>query len=1097
MKTKITIDNRRAQRGVALLFALGVLSLLLILGLASVTNALLAQRVASNNSGRSQAKMLAQSAISRMAISLMFYQYAAKNDTPSFVPDSYMDIYSFYDLPKGGTPNTSDLAATDGLRYTDSKLIPPGGLTNFDYDFTSDAKGKNLLGEWSYLTDKDNHIVGRVAYQLLPTSQSAQINLDHLLRGIYSQGTPARKPWTDRWGAGINELNMNETTAFKNWETEAPASSSDLTASTFDAFFSAFASSLFSTDAAKKKAWVRRWFAEGTVASDPEYYRYYDSTAKESYYYHRFPLGTLDSSRDTGSGFDAWYERLTAGYSPSSVNPNSESVVGRLANPSVEFKITDSITAEKVGLPFLKYLSDDKGSFTDLPSRRKQIAANLNDYCDSDSIPTSNTEAKNGDATSWSSNYTGTASDWPKYTGNEKTPYINELAFGFKVTPSLKAGASLSSYNLAVNVKLDKAELIAELIKIYQTLDNETKYQLLTQLNSLKVGFKVTINGTLNYTDSDGSNPGSVSVTNESSQNDTAVSYASQSVTVDFNPASDAPAWTNGYLVFAQDLTAPGTTDCAFDFSSKFNSALPSGKTISGATIDEVKVEVIKPKFELGGIVLMDVSDATVANQFGVDFIRWTTAILPTADKTLPLFKHADIPSGIVGTSGSGWIKGSSLGSIPECFHFCYLGGMEAKDPRQNLFAVDTATATLTDWSLFTNIDLVDFDNATPAKKLTMNIPVPASADQNTVLKVKARIVAGLVNTDGNPNTKVTGGTGAFDANHDVETAIDPAWVGTAADQHLSTAFLRNAPMYSPWELGAIHRGAAWETVNLKNAMQPGSTTAPITPEDMNQFATGNGWNGTTGTSYAGGDGGLLEQVKMTDRAYCYGKLNINMLSSSTVVNPDYDPLDDEMGRSLFFNLRHGQNLDDLTNLTTPGGTQITWSDTSTVVNPLKAAVAGFRAAHSGYGDAFENRAQFLCWKDGSSNSLANGFGILATATWAELPDSRQEELVGKTIDLIKTNNSITNTVKFIVVAQTVRDLDGTVARIKNDGTVGTKNCAYGTFDVDADSTDASLPKADQFTYYDQITGEIKTLVTMENNPTTGQTIVRQIEYIE
>ena len=71
MKKKIKINNRRAQRGVALLFALGILSLLLILGLASVTNALLAQRVASNNSSRSQAKMLAQSAISRMAISLM------------------------------------------------------------------------------------------------------------------------------------------------------------------------------------------------------------------------------------------------------------------------------------------------------------------------------------------------------------------------------------------------------------------------------------------------------------------------------------------------------------------------------------------------------------------------------------------------------------------------------------------------------------------------------------------------------------------------------------------------------------------------------------------------------------------------------------------------------------------------------------------------------------------------------------------------------------------------------------------------------------------------------------------------------------------
>ena len=1085
MKKKIKINNRRAQRGVALLFALGILSLLLILGLASVTNALLAQRVASNNSSRSQAKMLAQSAISRMAISLMYYQYGAKNASPSFIPDGYQGIFSCYDANAETADRTSTPQACDGLRGSDSKLIPPGELSN--YDFASDLKG-----EWSYVTstgaDGTDRIVGRVAYQLLPTSQSAQINLDHLLRGIYSQGTPARKPWSDRWGTGINELNLNETTVFKNWETEAPASSDDLTASTFDAFFSAYGSTLFSTDTAKKEAWVRRWFAEGTVAADPEYYRYYDGS--DNFYYHRFPLGTLDSSRDSGSGFDAWYDRLTAGYSANSASPNSEAILGRLANPGVEFQITDSITTNKVGIPFLKYLSDVEGSFSDITSRRKQITANLNDYCDSDSIPSSNVEAS-----TWGG-ILSTVASWPKYTGNEKTPYINELAFGFKATPSLKPGTgTMTAYNLTVNMKLDKAELIAELIKIYQTLDNENKYQLLARLSSLKIGFKVTVNGTVTYTDTDGSNPGSVSVTGVSKENATAVSYASQLVTVDFNPASDAPAWTNGYLVFAQDLTAPGTTDCDLDFTSFFNSAAPGSKTVTGATIDEVKVEIIKPEFSMGGIALMDVADTS--DEFGVDFVRWTTDPLPEDDKTLQLFKHSDIPGAIVGTSGTGWIKGSSLGSIPECFHHFYLGGMEVKDPRQNLFATNTTDTTLTDWSLFTNIDLVDFDNATPAKKLTMNIPVPASADQNTEQKVKDRIVAGLVNTDGNPNTKVTGGTGSFDANHDVETATDPAWIGTAADKHLSTAFIRNAPMESPWELGAIHRGAAWETINLKNAMSPGSTTEPVTPEDMNQFTTGNGWNGTTGTSYAGGDGGILEQIKMTDKAYCYGKLNVNMLSSSTTVNPDYTSLDDEMGRSLFFNLRYGQNLDDLTNLTTPGGTQISWSDTSVVVSPLKGAVTGFRSTYgSSYSKAFENRAQFLCWRD-SSNSLANGFGIRPAATWAELPDAQQEELVGKTIDLLKTNNSITNTIKFIVVAQTIRDLDGTVARIKNDGSVGTKSCSYGTFDVETDSTDTSLPANDQFTYYDQIAGEVKMLVTMENNPTTGQTIVRQVEYIE
>ena len=88
--------------------------------------------------------------------------------------------------------------------------------------------------------------------------------------------------------------------------------------------------------------------------------------------------------------------------------------------------------------------------------------------------------------------------------------------------------------------------------------------------------------------------------------------------------------------------------------------------------------------------------------------------------------------------------------------------------------------------------------------------------------------------------------------------------------------------------------------------------------------------------------------------------------------------------------------------------------------------------------------------------------------------------------------------IRFVVVAQTIRDMDGTIARIQYDGTVKTKDCKYGTFDVmKDDSVPADFPENDKYLYFDEITGEVKLLVTMENNPTTGQIIVRQIEYIE
>ena len=110
MQKKRYIGSQR--HGVALLFALGVLSLLLILALAFVTNAVVARKVAYNISSRSQAKMLAQSAISRIATAIMLYQYQAENpgSNPKFWPTEFTGVYS-YDKNHG---NSFD----DQLHYT-------------------------------------------------------------------------------------------------------------------------------------------------------------------------------------------------------------------------------------------------------------------------------------------------------------------------------------------------------------------------------------------------------------------------------------------------------------------------------------------------------------------------------------------------------------------------------------------------------------------------------------------------------------------------------------------------------------------------------------------------------------------------------------------------------------------------------------------------------------------------------------------------------------------------------------------------------------------------------------------------------------------
>ena len=100
MTMKKIFQKRKKPRGVALLFALGILSLLLILGLAFVSNSLLAQKAAVNNSNRALAKMLAQSAISRAATAIMIYQHAVFQMSGTDLPSEFTSTCSsgFRDL---------------------------------------------------------------------------------------------------------------------------------------------------------------------------------------------------------------------------------------------------------------------------------------------------------------------------------------------------------------------------------------------------------------------------------------------------------------------------------------------------------------------------------------------------------------------------------------------------------------------------------------------------------------------------------------------------------------------------------------------------------------------------------------------------------------------------------------------------------------------------------------------------------------------------------------------------------------------------------------------------------------------------------------
>lgn len=1085
------------ESGVALLFALGILSLLLVLGLAFASNALLAQKVARNNSNRSQAKLLAQSAISRIATAIMYYQFQAANWSPAIIPVDYSDIYSY------GKDKDNKVFADGLFSKDDSLLTPPSSVSTEQPTTETFQKPK-----WAFIFDKpeseaDRKIVGRIAYQQVPGSNGAsKITMDSVLRGIYPQkshatgGTPGtnHEPWEYRWGKTISELNFNTSTPLNNWSSNKPAESAltETTFSSIPAFFTAYGTVYFSGEYAdEKKAFFERWFTGGTEPVEPEFYRYEtvaNGVTTEYKLYHRFNLGDIDKCNLDD---EEWYDRFRNDTSVT-LSKNSDAILDKLAHDGVEFKLTDELTPADTGIPFLKQIANEQGTFDSLATRRKQIAANLNDYCDPDSIPTSDFPATN-----WSVEEGVTE---PTFTGNERTPYIYELGYKLEIYHQADGATKTKGFEVDVTSKKLGFQLAlfpaVKLAQIYENVPDD--FQKFIFKNSVK---EISLIGEIieaKYND----------IKYKYKNGDKEVeAWASDTIEVADKKIRFEPKWsitpsTTGELL----LNKPADNNISFDPSLNgypFGEAKDSNNwhgekyqtdvaglfdketlikvvtsttsldpedivSVSGPTSVEItKVNVSEVTVKRGALLLQGQLKDT-SSPFGVDFVR-----APQKEENSLKFNPP---------------TGSAL-SLSEAEDFTFLlGGIRGMDPRQNLNEDDwyisaRATAGTSKWDAVMDV--------------TLGTPIIGKANESQGSDEPAHPFNPGEASDDDASNK-----------YDPEKNVDsngPAWGDKT--NHLSTAYIRNAPMQSLWELGVIHRGAAWQTLNLKAAGAPKDPSSPaaatsISPADMKQNLA---WSNAEGTSYASGDGGILEQVKLTENAYCYGKIDINMLCSDTSINKGYQSkYDDEMGQALFYNILYGQKISDFETSTT--GTRLT--STSGVVSYLKSSDKR----------PFASRTQFLDWTTGG-NSLANAFGA---ATLTSASDAQLEEIVGKTINLLKAEPSASNVIQFIVVAQTIRDLSGTVARVRpDDAKVVTRNCAYGQFDVaryidkdgskitsDAsgnisnDGSDPSTPDStqspDDFIYFDEITGEVKMLVTLEKvSEVTGQIVVTSIEYID
>jgi len=411
---------------------------------------------------------------------------------------------------------------------------------------------------------------------------------------------------------------------------------------------------------------------------------------------------------------------------------------------------------------------------------------------------------------------------------------------------------------------------------------------------------------------------------------------------------------------------------------------------------------------------LQTVSGGNRKVNFEVTQIKFTKVVLTKGadgyDYTKDLLK--DYPTPLLTELNSG--TGYSL----------HWYGFAVHDPRQNL--------NNTDW-----LSLTPVQSGNPATVFSIAAGNGASNAENSV-------------NGGGDNTE------APTTGPDPETTTDPA-------TGISTAHIRNDPMESPWELGFIHRGAKWETINLK--------TYDITKafqKTTNQINSKNYIPG--GGAYASGDANILDQIKMTASAKSPQKINIS--SQDTKIH-----------NALFSKIKLKPTIDSTITVSSMAG----GSDTQMLAG-VSTIITNVKTKFSDDATYPENtkltRASIV-------DKLLLPLGTTITAT----TDADQEELIGKIVNLTKISENGSGDFSIIVLSQTINDV-GTSTGIRiykysNDGTSGNKLCNLGTFDADTSDSDS-----DKHIYYDEITGEQK-IMLKGNSAIDGTITIKSFQYID
>lgn len=549
--------NQR-EKGVALLFSLGILGLMTVLVLTFASVSMTSQQTAKNATNKASARFLASSIPAHIASLLYQDAYLTAANTPE---RAHMPLYS------------ETQSGTKSYDWIWKLAIRDASLKSAIYEMDApNYATPEQNPTWQYISGKEDgedKIVARIAYVAVPSEALIDLNSTLLMEDGIGATYSKR---------GISICGELEPTVLFN---QIPKEAGE--ADTFNYFGENLeqAKTRASQDRFTSYDEIQRYI-KGDLAADvlkqfnrrfvrafaPNSVRYPEvfTLPGTTEVYHRIDLVQLSKKiavlSENSKRKDA-LNSILSDTGKSMLIPNlKESPFSEANSP---FRISNGESGEGPAYPqipwFREFNTTELSGFADSETKRNQIVANFLDFF----TPVINGSTKIAptsdiDPNSWSVD----GSNTPKYTGLKKAPYICGFGaviqavatYGEGEAEGVPAEGQAQQYKYPIEKITAEIELSTEVINMYTNMEDTNSLEIV-------VGGSMTLEGTLGgaaFSSQITLNPANVKVTPKSTEVDTQTSrrYIVQTLEVDAIPnLSGSYVQKDGSLYTSENVELP------------------------------------------------------------------------------------------------------------------------------------------------------------------------------------------------------------------------------------------------------------------------------------------------------------------------------------------------------------------------------------------------------------------------------------------------------------------------------------------------------------------------------------------------------------